>query len=267
MWRFREWVLPIDDTAICTRFEGNTPLYWTDQVARYVGLESFALKHEGENPTGSFKDRGMTTGITMAKYFGMERVAVASTGNTSASLAAYAAMAGMKAYVFIPEGQIALGKLGQAMAYGARTLQLSGDFDVAMSMVESVCNSDGLYLLNSVNPFRIEGQKAIGFELLQDLDWNVPDWIVMPGGNLGNNTAMAKGLLELHRLGIIERLPRLAVIQARGANPLAKAWNGDGTLRPVVANTIATAIKIGAPVSFTKSVRGLLESRRRSHRC
>ncbi|MEE2757835.1 MAG: threonine synthase [Myxococcota bacterium] len=257
VWRFREFILPVDETDICTRGEGNTGLYRSQTLANYVGLSSIALKHEGENPTGSFKDRGMTVGITMAKKLGFERVAVASTGNTSASLAAYAAMVGLQAVIFIPNGQIALGKLGQALAYGARTLQIDGDFDDAMALVESFSANEGLYLLNSVNPFRIEGQKAIGFEILQDLDWRVPDWIVVPGGNLGNNSAITKGMIELYELGLIDRLPRVAVIQADGANPLHVAWTGGGALQPQKAKTLATAIKIGTPISFTKSLRGL----------
>mgnify|MGYP001273224282 CR=1 FL=1 len=257
VWRFREYVLPIEQHEICTRGEGNTGLYWSPKIANYVGLSSICVKHEGENPTGSFKDRGMTVGITMAQKLGFERVAVASTGNTSASLAAYAAMIGLQAVIFIPNGQIALGKLGQALAYGARTLQIDGDFDDAMALVESVSASEGLYLLNSVNPFRIEGQKAIGFEILQDLDWEVPDWIVVPGGNLGNNTAITKGMRELYELGLINRLPKVAVIQAAGANPLHVAWQTGGPLKPQKAKTLATAIKIGTPISFTKSLRGL----------
>ena len=257
VWRFREWVLPVAESTICTRGEGNTGLYGHERLAAYTGCKSLRLKHEGENPTGSFKDRGMTAGITMARHYGMSRVAVASTGNTSASLAAYAAMYGMHAIVFIPAGKIALGKLGQALAYGAQTIQIDGDFDDAMRLVEEVATESGLYLLNSVNPFRIEGQKAIVFELLQDLDWSVPDWIVVPGGNLGNNTALAKGLVELHRAGFIDRLPRLAVIQAEGASPLYNAWSTGAALSPVKAETIATAIRIGNPVSFTKSMRGL----------
>ncbi|MGC6417423.1 MAG: threonine synthase [Bradymonadia bacterium] len=257
VWRFREWVLPVAESTICTRGEGNTGLYDHERLAEYTGCKALRLKHEGENPTGSFKDRGMTAGITMARHYGMSRVAVASTGNTSASLAAYAAMYGMQAIVFIPAGKIALGKLGQALAYGAQTIQIDGDFDDAMRLVEAVATEAGLYLLNSVNPFRIEGQKAIIFELLQDLDWSVPDWIVVPGGNLGNNTALAKGLIELQRAGFIDRLPRLAVIQAEGASPLYNAWSTGSALSPVKAETIATAIRIGNPVSFTKSMRGL----------
>lgn len=254
VWRFRELVLPLAHEHIVTRGEGSTWMYDAPAVAKWVGLTGLRLKHEGENPTGSFKDRGMTAGISMARRLGMTRVAVASTGNTSASAASYAAIAGMRAFVIIPDGQIAYGKLSQALAYGARTLQIRGDFDDAMRLVQEICDREGIYLLNSINPFRIEGQKAIGFEILQDLGWHVPDWIVLPGGNLGNNTAIAKAMEEAKALGLIDRLPRIAVIQAAGANPLYKAWIGDGTLQPVKADTIATAIKIGNPVSFTKSL-------------
>jgi threonine synthase len=226
-------------------------------VASWVGVDRLRLKHEGENPTGSFKDRGMTAGVTMARRLGMKRVACASTGNTSASMASYAAQAGMEAIVFIPEGKIAYGKLSQALAYGAKTIQIEGDFDAAMTLVESVCAEESIYLVNSVNPFRIEGQKAIGIELLQDLDWEVPDWIVVPGGNLGNNTAIFKGLAELHAAGFIDRLPRIAVVQASGANPLYTAWSTGQPLQSVSARTVATAIQIGNPVSWKKSLRGI----------
>jgi threonine synthase len=199
----------------------------------------------------------MTAGISMARHLGMTRVACASTGNTSASMASYAARAAMGAVVFIPEGKIAYGKLSQALAYGAKTIQIQGDFDDAMALVQELCDAEGIYLLNSVNPFRIEGQKAIGFEILQDLGWRVPDWIVLPGGNLGNNTAIAKGLLELHSAGLIDTLPRMAVVQAQGANPLYTAWTQGTDVNPIKADTIASAIKIGAPVSWRKSMRGL----------
>ncbi len=261
VWRFRELVLPLAPEFVVTRAEGNTPLYDAPSVAAYAGLDALSLKHEGENPTGSFKDRGMTVGVSIARRLGMTRVACASTGNTSASMAAYAARAGMKAFVFVPAGNIALGKLSQAMAYGARTFQVAGDFDDSMRLVQEVCRDEGVYLLNSINPFRIEGQKAIGLELLQDLGWEVPDWIVLPGGNLGNNTAIAKGLSELLALGLIPRLPRLAVIQAAGASPLYDAFHQGRDLVPVAgAHTIATAIKIGDPVSWRKSLRGLRET-------
>ena len=261
VWRFRELILPLGDEILesvaAARGEGSTQLYEASSVGREVGVADLWLKHEGENPTGSFKDRGMTAGITLAKHLGMRAVACASTGNTSASMASYAAISGMEAIVFIPEGKIAFGKLSQALAYGAKTIQIEGDFDDAMALVQEVCASEGIYLLNSINPFRIEGQKAIGFEIMQDLDWEAPDWIVLPGGNLGNNTAIAKGLLELHELGIIDRLPRLAVVQAAGANPLYTAWSEGGDVEPVKADTIATAIKIGNPVSWRKSMRGI----------
>ncbi len=258
VWRFRELVLPLEPKYIVTKPEGNTNTYTSQKVAEYVGLEGLWLKHEGENPTGSFKDRGMTVGVSLAHRLGADRVACASTGNTSASMASYAAQAGMRAYVFIPEGNIAFGKLSQALAHGAKTIQIAGDFDDAMTLVEQLCMQEGIYLLNSVNPFRIEGQKAILFELLQDLSWRIPDWIVLPGGNLGNNTAISKGLLELYALGLIKTLPRLAVIQAQGANPLYTAYITGKYLEPVrQPQTLATAIKIGNPVSWKKSLRGI----------
>ncbi len=257
VWRFRELILPLAPEHVATKPEGNTNLYDSPALAAWVGLDRLQLKHEGENPTGSFKDRGMTAGVSVAKRLGMTRVACASTGNTSASMASYAAQHGMQAFVFIPEGNIAYGKLSQALAYGAKTIQIAGDFDAAMALVQEVCASEGIYLLNSVNPFRIEGQKAIGFELLQDRGWHVPDWIVLPGGNLGNNAALTKGLGELYALGLIDKLPRVAVIQAAGANPLYTAWSTGAPIRPVAAHTVATAIKIGDPVSWQKSLRGL----------
>jgi threonine synthase len=257
VWRFREWVLPLPDACFVTKPEGNTNTYCSEAISRYAGLDWLVLKHEGENPTGSFKDRGMVAGVSVARALGMKSVACASTGNTSASMASYAAQAGMKAFVFIPNSGVALGKLAQATAYGAVTLKIAGDFDAAMKLVQRVCEDEGIYLLNSVNPFRIEGQKAIGFELLEDLGWQVPDWVVLPGGNLGNSSALAKGLGELFDRGMIDRLPRIAVIQARGANPLARVWPHAEVLTPVKADTIATAIKIGDPVSWRKCVRGL----------
>ena len=261
VWRFRELILPVAPGEIVTKPEGNTNLYRSASLASWVGIDDLAWKHEGENPTGSFKDRGMTVGISVAKKLGMDRVACASTGNTSASMASYAAMAGMRAYVFIPEGKVAFGKLSQALAYGATTIQIAGGFDVAMRLVQEACAERGVYLLNSINPFRIEGQKAIAFELLQDLDWNVPDWIVVPGGNLGNSAAIGKGLSELLSLGLISRLPKLAVIQAAGANPFVTAFRTAAPLVPLAeADTRATAIRIGDPISWRKSLRGVTAS-------
>ena len=261
VWRFRELILPLAPGEIVTKPEGNTNLYRSEPLASWVGIDDVAWKHEGENPTGSFKDRGMTVGISVAKKLGMDRVACASTGNTSASMASYAAMAGMKAYVFIPEGKVAFGKLSQALAYGATTIQIEGGFDVAMRLVQEACAARGVYLLNSINPFRIEGQKAIAFELLQDLGWIVPDWLVVPGGNLGNSAALGKGLAELLELGLIPRLPKLAVIQASGANPFATAFRTGTPVVPLAgAETRATAIRIGDPISWRKSLRGVVAS-------
>ena len=261
VWRFRELVLPIDPAHMTPRGEGNTGLYDTPDPARYAGLDRFVLKHEGENPTGSFKDRGMTTGVSMARRLGMTAVACASTGNTSASMASYAALAGLRAIVFIPDGEIAFGKLSQSIAYGARTIQIRGNFDDAMRLVEEVCDREGVYLLNSLNPFRLEGQKAIGFELLQDLQWRVPEWLVLPGGNLGNNSAIHKGLSELRELGLIGRLPRFAIIQAEGASPLYDLFVAGGDLVPHEhPETIASAIRIGNPVSWRKTLRVLADT-------
>lgn len=258
VWRFRELVLPIDSQYVVTRGEGRTNLYDSPRISEFTGVDDLRIKHEGENPTGSFKDRGMTVAMTLARRLGMNSVACASTGNTSASMASYAAAAGMCAFVFIPQGKIAYGKLSQALAYGALAYQIEGNFDDAMRLVEQTCRERDIYLVNSINPFRIEGQKAIGFELLQDLDWKVPDWIVLPGGNLGNNSAIAKGLLEMHELGLIDRLPRLAVIQAAGAAPLYRAFRDGGDVLPdPKPETLATAIRIGAPVSWRKSLRGI----------
>ena len=258
VWRYKELIFDIPDEQIVTRMEGNTRLYPAGKAGEYAGLKNFFLKHEGENPTGSFKDRGMTCGTTAAKYYGAKTVACASTGNTSASMASFAAVSGMKSVIFIPEGKIAYGKLAQALAFGGKTLQIKGNFDDAMSLVQDVCRELNIYLLNSINPFRIEGQKAIGFEVLQQFNWEVPDWFVIPGGNLGNNSALSKGLQELYQLGIINKIPRIAVIQAEGSAPLAKMWKNHTPFEPVKnPDTIATAIKIGNPVSWKKSLRGL----------
>lgn len=258
VWRYRELILDLPEEMIVTREEGNTRLYNCGKAGKYAGLSNFLLKHEGENPTGSFKDRGMTCGVTAAKMLNAKSVACASTGNTSASMASYAAIAGMSSYIFIPEGKIAYGKLAQALAYGGKTLQIEGNFDDAMNLVQEVCKQFNIYLLNSINPFRIEGQKAICFEILQQLDWQVPDWFIIPGGNLGNNSALSKALQELYELKIITKIPKIAVIQAEGANPLYKYWTEGGDFKPVKnPETIATAIKIGNPVSWEKSIKGI----------
>ncbi len=259
VWRFKELVYPgLDDSAIVSRMEGNTNLYEVPRLAAFAGVDTLFLKHEGENPTGSFKDRGMTTGVTQANVLGMKRVACASTGNTSASMAAYAAYAGMQGIIFLQNQQIALGKLAQGVAFGATCLQVNADFDRNMELVQSVSDRLGIYLLNSVNPFRLEGQKSIMFEALQQLRWRVPDWVVVPGGNLGNSSAFGKALRELFEVGLIDRLPRLAIVQAEGANPLYRhVAGGFKQFEPVKAQTIATAIKIGNPVNLQKAIRTL----------
>ena len=258
VWRYRELVLPVDESQIVSRPEGNTNLYRSPRLCEWVGVDELYLKHEGENPTGSFKDRGMTVGITQAKLLGSKAVACASTGNTAASMASYAALAGLPAIVFIPEGKVALGKLAQALAYGAKTLEVKGDFDVAMRLVQESCRKLGIYLLNSLNPFRIEGQKTIIFETIQQLGWKAPDWIVFPAGNLGNTSAFGKALKELADLGLIERMPRLAAVQAKGADPFYRSFReGFRRREKVEARTVATAIRIGDPVSFPRAVRAL----------
>ncbi|MEM9065205.1 MAG: threonine synthase [Planctomycetota bacterium] len=261
VWRYRELILPVDSHAPVTMREGSTPLYEANRIGNWANVSNLLLKHEGHNPTGSFKDRGMTAGVTAAKLLGQRAVACASTGNTSASMAAYAAHAGMHAVVFIPAGGIALGKLSQALAYGATVVQIRGNFDDAMRLVQEVCRDQGVYLLNSINPYRIEGQKAIGIEMMHQLGWNVPDWIVVPGGNLGNSSAIYKGLAELCYLGMIDRLPRIAVAQATGAAPLYAAFKDDALAdepRSVTnPKTLASAIRIGSPVSWGKCVRAI----------
>ena len=264
VWRYRELIAPdLPLEALVTRGEGNTGLYPVPRLAEAIGLTGggLLLKHEGENPTGSFKDRGMCVGVSHALHHGARILACASTGNTSASLASYAALAGAPAVVFVPEGKISSGKLAQTIAYGARVLEVRGSFDLAMELVERASEAFGLGLLNSVNPWRIEGQKAIGLELLDDLGWEVPDWIVLPSGNLGNISALGKALREAHACGLIDRLPRIAGVQAAGAAPFARlfaARRADPAAEFVAEpapETRATAIRIGDPRSWEKAIR------------
>ena len=268
VWRYRELVLPLAEQYITARQEGNTPLYavgagerngWR-RVGRHAGLDRLWLKHEGQNPTGSFKDRGMTAGISVARAVGARAVACASTGNTSASLAAYAAQADLPVLVFLPAGKVASGKLAQSVAYGAYRVEVEGDFDAAMRAVERVAGDLGIYLLNSINPFRLAGQRAIAYELLHQLNWQPPDWIVLPAGNLGNTSALGAALLHAHGLGLIDHVPRLAAVQAAGANPFyasyAARWE---RFAPIQAHTRATAINIGAPVSYARA-RAVIEA-------
>ncbi|HEX8410634.1 MAG TPA: threonine synthase [Thermoanaerobaculia bacterium] len=244
VWRFREGVLNLD--RVITHPEGGTRLY---------EREGLFFKHEGENPTGSFKDRGMTVAVTQAVRVNATAVACASTGNTSASLAAYAAQAKLPAIVFVPAGKVSSGKLAQTLAYGAKCLQVRGDFDAAMRLVREACDKLGIYLVNSINPFRIEGQKTIIWELLQDLYWEAPDWIVVPAGNLGNTSAFGKALREAFVQGWIDKVPRLASIQAHGANPFFRGYlDAFNERHRISAETIASAIRIGDPVSWDRAV-------------
>ncbi len=259
VWRYQELIYPdIPHDLIVTKPEGNTNLYNLPKLAQWAGVRELRLKHEGENPTGSFKDRGMTSGVSHARVLGMTRVACASTGNTSSALASYAALADLEGIIFLQNRQIALGKLAQGIAYGATCLQINADFDRNLELVRAVSEELNIYVLNSINPFRLEGQKSIIFETIQQLSWQVPDWIVCPGGNLGNSSAFGKALYELYTLGLIDRIPRLAIIQAEGASPLYHSYqNGFQSFQPMKAETIATAIKIGNPVNYPKAVRAL----------
>ena len=263
VWRFRE-LLPILDSfgnAVTLR-EGNTPLYPLLRASKALGIDQLFAKHQGMNPTGSFKDTGMTAALSVAKERGYEWVACASTGNTSASMAAYAARAGLRSLVLIPDGKIAWGKLSQAMDYGAVTCQLKTDFDGCLRVLTQIVMETPIYLLNSVNPYRLEGQKTPAFEIAEAFDWSVPDHLIVPGGNLGNSSALGKGFRELHELGLVARMPRISVIQAAGANPLVRCVNElkGSSIEPVEAHTRATAIRIGNPASWRKAARAIQET-------
>lgn len=255
VWRYRELFPFVDDTRqIVTLREGNTPLLPGPKAAEYGGLDRIVFKHQGFNPTGSFKDNGMTCGATQAVRLGMSRVACVSTGNTSASMAAYASAAGLKPIIFLPHGNISYGKLAQALEYGALTLQVEANFDQILKLVRTLSERHGIYLLNSINPFRIEGQKSIVIEMMDQRDWQPPDWIVLPGGNLGNVSAFGKALRELHSGGFISKLPRLAVVQAEKSAPFYQYWQHGGEFTAVQnPETLATAIRIGDPVSWPKA--------------
>jgi threonine synthase len=294
VWRFRD-LLPFyrDEREIVTIGEGRTNLQRADMLAQRLGFDprpqsgGLFLQYEGYNPSGSFKDNGMTAAFTHARMVGASRVACASTGNTSAALAVYGALTGMQCFVFIGDGKIAFGKLSQALDYGATTLQIAGDFDACLARIRHIAErmpEAGVYLMNSVNPFRLEGQKSIMFRVLEGLDFEVPDWIIVPGGNLGNCSAFGKAFIELKALGLIKKVPRLAIIQAKGSrtldrivNELGVRWQpregqllaGDWDRATVEgeyarmdamnerAKTIATAIEINRPVNLPKALRAL----------
>jgi threonine synthase len=258
VWRYREFLPDYPANEIVTLGEGNTPLVRGHKTADFAGVSDLQFKHLGWNPTGCFKDLGMTVGMTEAVHIGAQVVACASTGNTAASLAAYAARAGLTGRVYLPAGQVSLNKLAQALDFGAEVVEVEGSFDDALNTLLAKTN-EGIYFLNSINPFRIEGQKTTMFDLLDQLDWKVPDYLVVPGGNLGNSSAFGKAFDELLHYGFIDKLPRMIVVQAAGANPFAQLWrDGAEELSPVAEpETVATAIRIGNPRSWKKSLRGV----------
>ncbi|MBL7106283.1 MAG: threonine synthase [Phycisphaerae bacterium] len=279
VWRFRELLNFCDDKYKVSIGEGQTILECNCAIAKHLGMQpdKLFLEYEGLNPSGSFKDNGMTAAFSHAVMVDAKSCACASTGNTSASVALYAHNCNIKCTVFIGEGRIAFGKLSQAMDYGAQTIQIAGDFDDCMKQVQDVCTELGLYLLNSLNPFRLEGQKTIMYRIIEQMGWQVPDWIVVPGGNLGNSSSFGKAFMELKQLGLIDRIPRLAIINATGADTLTELvnnrglkWN-NGDIDDSIINgfydeltssnfsphTIASAIEISRPVNLKKCLRAL----------
>jgi len=268
VWRFRELLPFANDVESVTLQEGNTPLYEARQSANYCRLDSLRLKHQGLNPTGSFKDTGMTVAITQARLLQSKLGVCASTGNTAASLAAYAARADMLCAILVPADQVSHAKLAQALDYGARVVEVEGNFDACMQLMREVSDEQSIYLVNSINPFRIEGQKTVAVELSEQLNWQVPDHLVVPGGNLGNSSAFGKGFRELLALNLIDRLPRITVVQAEGAAPFARFFAeqidcgspDQHFVNEEEPHTLASAIKIGAPVSWKKALRSVSES-------
>ncbi|MGL4669803.1 MAG: threonine synthase [Methanobacteriaceae archaeon] len=260
LWKYKEF-MPVNEEKIVSLEEGGTPFCKCDTIGKELGIDLY-VKVEGSNPTGSFKDRGMTVGVTKAVDLGVSTVGCASTGNTSASLAAYAARAGLRCIVLLPAGKVALGKLAQAMFHGADVLSVKGNFDEALESITELALEKYLYLLNSINPYRLEGQKSIGFEILDDLGWESPDRIILPVGNAGNISAIWKGITEFKEAGFIDSLPMMTGIQAELSAPIVEAFrNKSYEISPVKnPETIATAIRIGAPVSYTKALNAIYDS-------
>ncbi|MCF0226023.1 MAG: threonine synthase [Methanobrevibacter sp.] len=260
LWKYKE-LMPVNSDYIVSLDEGGTPFCKCDKIGEELGVELY-VKVEGSNPTGSFKDRGMTVGTTKALELGVDTVGCASTGNTSASLSAYAARAGLRCIVFLPAGKVALGKLAQAMFHGAEVVSIDGNFDEALEAMTALALDKCLYLLNSINPYRLEGQKTIGYEILQGLGWESPDRIILPVGNAGNISAIWKGVTEFYNLGFVDSKPMMTGIQAEGACPITNAFrNKSKDITPVEnPETVATAIRIGAPVSYTKALNAIYDS-------
>lgn len=260
VWKYKA-LLPVAREPVTLK-EGGTPIYHLKRIGEDIGLKEAYAKHEGMNPSGSFKDRGMTVGVTKALELGMSSVACASTGNTSASLAVYGARAGIPVIVLLPQGKVALGKVAQALIHGAKVISIKGNFDDALRLVRELCVANGIYLLNSINPYRLEGQKTIGFEIVDFFNWEVPDRIILPVGNAGNITAIFKGLGEMKRLGIIDSIPKMTGIQAEGSAPIVKAIKSKAADITVEKHpeTVATAIRIGDPVNAVKALKAIRSS-------
>jgi threonine synthase len=258
VWKYR-CLLPVKIKPVSLQ-EGGTALYKVDKIAKELELNNVYVKHEGLNPSGSFKDRGMTVGVTKAIELGKKAIACASTGNTAASMAMYGARGNLKTYVLLPAGKVALGKVAQALMHGAKVIGIKGNFDEALSIVREVSQKENFYLLNSVNPFRLEGQKTIAYEVVDEI--GVPDRLILPVGNAGNISAIYKGFRELKEFGLIDKIPKMTGIQATGANPIYKAViDNREDIEPVVKpETIATAIRIGNPVNARKAIRAIYES-------
>jgi len=263
VWGKKEWVVPfIEDKNIVSMYEGGTNLFWADKYGKQVGVEDLWIKMCGNSHTGSFKDLGMTVLVSAVKQLisnGKEirALACASTGDTSAALSAYCASAGLKSIVFLPKNKVSIAQLVQPLANGATVVSLDTDFDGCMKIVQEVCRRQQIYLANSINSLRIEGQKTISIELCQQFDWQIPDWVIIPGGNLGNISALGKGFLMLKEMGLISKLPRLVCAQAENANPLYQSFLNDFEIfNPVLAKTtLANAIQIGDPVSVNKAIK------------
>ncbi|MCX8186135.1 MAG: threonine synthase [Sulfolobales archaeon] len=259
MWRYRELIpLPVD-AEIVTLNEGGTPLVKANNLGRMLGVEELYMKYEGSNPTGSFKDRGMSVGVSIAKYLGVKAVVCASTGNTSSSMAAYASKAGIKPILVVPRNGVAKGKMGQAVLFGGTVIEVGGNFDLAMKIIMNLAKDLKVYPLNSINPWRIEGQKTVAYEIVDEL--GVPDWISLPVGNAGNITSLWKGLKELKTLGLIDKLPKILAVQAEGASPIAKAFRDGNYVPQPKVETVASAIKIGNPVHWERALNVLKESK------
>ncbi|GAA5818535.1 MAG: threonine synthase [Methanobrevibacter sp. CfCl-M3] len=260
LWKYKEFI-PVDYSNVVSLDEGGTPFCRCDKLGKELGIDLY-VKVEGSNPTGSFKDRGMSVGVTKAVELGVDTVGCASTGNTSASLAAYAARGGLRSIVLLPAGKVALGKLAQAMFYGSEVLSINGNFDQALESATRLANEKYIYLLNSINPFRLEGQKSIGFEIIDELGWKSPDRIILPIGNAGNVSAIWKGITEFYNADYIDEKPIMTGIQAEGAAPIVEAFkNKSYSINPVEnPETVATAIRIGNPVSHIKALRAIYDS-------